>query len=213
MGRKDGAVTLSWMCGAPWGPIPDKHDQHIPVDIADNGDHMRPDRANAQVTAEKVDDEEDGKEFRSNVDKFHISREAIKTNGDIAGCSACIATRPRGYRPGRLGHNRSVECRQRIMEVMERNFEYRHLTHRQQEANGGRANDVGAHVGHVDGGMERPENKQQVWPHVRNVIAHVYERMQRDKAGDSVGTTNDLGTQDYVPTCWPIRCKWQTYTV
>ena len=45
------------MKGTPWEPILGRYNQHIPVDIADNGGYMGHDIENENVTVDVVDDE------------------------------------------------------------------------------------------------------------------------------------------------------------
>ena len=40
------------MVGTPWEPVPGKDDQHIPVDIVDNGEYMGSDSENEEMKAD-----------------------------------------------------------------------------------------------------------------------------------------------------------------
>lgn len=64
--------------------------QHIPVDVADNGDHLGVDSENEELTTDEVDDEKDEKEYRVNTDKFHVSQtgnQKVRYNTRV--CSTC----------------------------------------------------------------------------------------------------------------------------
>ena len=61
------------MCGTPWGPIPGRYNQHIPVDIADDGEHMGLDSENEEPSKEEIDDEINDQDFFKNEAKSYLS--------------------------------------------------------------------------------------------------------------------------------------------
>ena len=50
------------MAGIPWEPVPEKNDQHIPVDIAEDGENMGSESENEESQPEKIDEELEEKE-------------------------------------------------------------------------------------------------------------------------------------------------------
>ena len=115
------------MKSTPWEPIPRTQQQHIPVDVADNGDNLRPDSENEEGDASEVNDETKGKEYQINLYKLHASQKAIKKFGTTQGCAACAAIQIKGDRPGRIGRHHSQACKKRIIETMETNPQYKHI--------------------------------------------------------------------------------------
>ena len=84
------------MTGAPWEPVLGKDDQHIPVDIADNGGCMGSESENEDEKRDEVNDEDEEQEYKSATDKFHVSKKAIKRFGETRGCAACATIKMRG---------------------------------------------------------------------------------------------------------------------
>ena len=75
------------------------------------------DSENDEFSKETINDEADDQEFKVGIDKFHVSRKAIKEFGATAGCPACDIIKVRGDRPGRIGRHHSAECRRRVLEI------------------------------------------------------------------------------------------------
>ena len=90
------------MRGTPYEPIPGKPSQHIPVDVADDGQYMGADSENEEQKDKTINDEDDEQEFKENIDKSHVSRKAVREVGETVGCPACDIIRVRGDRPGRI---------------------------------------------------------------------------------------------------------------
>lgn len=65
--------------------------------------------------------------MRGGADRFHISRKAIAKHGVITGCPGCNETARRGQRPGTFIYRISNRCRDRIVEMMKGDPEYRRL--------------------------------------------------------------------------------------
>ena len=63
-------------------------------------------------------------------DHLHVSRKAIAKYGTMEGCPGCDAIVKRGRLLGRLGYNHSTECRNRVMDAMAGDPEYKHLAQR-----------------------------------------------------------------------------------
>ena len=95
------------MSGTPYEPIPGNPSQHIPADVADNGERMGFDSENDELPKEVINDEADEQEFKVGIDKFHASRKAIRESGETAGCPACGIIKMRGNKPGRIGRHHS----------------------------------------------------------------------------------------------------------
>ena len=107
------------MVGSPWEPILGKDDQHIPADIADNGEHMGSESENEEKKSDQGDDEVDDPECKNATNKFHASKQAIRKFGETKGCPACATIKARGDTPGRIGKHHSNECRRRMLREME----------------------------------------------------------------------------------------------
>ena len=71
------AAGVLELTGTAWEFILGRRHQHIPVDVADNDDHMGPDSENEEAPVGKVDDDIEEKEFRITVNIAHVSRKAI----------------------------------------------------------------------------------------------------------------------------------------
>ena len=176
------------MRGTLWQPIFGRYNQHIPVDIADNGDHMGFDSENEDVTTDVVDDETGEKEYTTNTDKFHVSQKAIKRSGTSTGCAACNAINERGGRPGRIGHHHSNECRKRMLEAMSSDPQYRHLIQRLRDSQADDGDQGKASLGNIHQDKtidkEHTTTKRTFIQHISNVkkaIAHVKEKLQNEK--------------------------------
>ena len=81
----------------------------------------------------KYHDEEDVDSERptKSTDHLHISRKVIAKFGTTDGCPGCDAIIRRGHIVGRLGYNHSTACRNRVMEAMSEDPEYKHLVQKQ----------------------------------------------------------------------------------
>ena len=64
---------------------------------------------------------------------MHISRKAMSKYRAIDGCLACEFIKRRGHQPGRLGHNHSQTCRDRIITAMRGDQQYRQLMQRHKQ--------------------------------------------------------------------------------
>ena len=89
------------MVGVPWEPFPWKCDQHIPVDITEDGEHVGSESARGEQQPAQLDDDLDEQGYIRAIDKFHVSRKAINKFGETNGCAACPAIRARRDRPDR----------------------------------------------------------------------------------------------------------------
>ena len=99
---------------------------HIPVDIEENGEDSEGDSGRAVNPASNLDDEVPV-ELRGSTDKLHISRKAITKYGMTTGCAGCDDLARRGYGAGKLIYHHSDTCRNRIVEHMKADPEYRRL--------------------------------------------------------------------------------------
>ena len=104
------------MIGTPWELVPGRNGQDIPVDVADDGNCMGSDSENEETENKVISDENDEPDFKESIDKFHLSRKAVREFGETAGCAACDIIRVRGDQLGRIGRHHSEECRRRILE-------------------------------------------------------------------------------------------------
>ena len=114
------------MRGLPWEPVPGKQSMHIPVDVDDIGDDPERDNGSKARPTEALDDEIPV-DTRGSSDKLHISRKAITKYGATTGCPGCNELMKRGQRPGKIAYKHSDECRNRIVEHMRGDPEYRRL--------------------------------------------------------------------------------------
>ena len=127
------ADNVSKMRGVPLEPIFGRGNSLIPVDVEDHGETIESEER------ESIPYEEDGENarheptFRGGFDKLHISRKAVNKYGTTDGCPACEAIKRRGHLPGRLGHNHSQVCRERLMEAMREDPYYNQLVRRHQQ--------------------------------------------------------------------------------
>ena len=201
------------MVGTPWEPILGKEDHHIPVDIADNGDFMGSESENEDEQPIQVDEENDNQEYKGNVDKFHVSKKAIKRFGETKGCAACAAIKARGDQPGRIGIHHSNDCRRRILREMAMDPMYRHLVKRYKGPNEGEASNAESSIGNINKGTStctttRPKpNTNEMSPitnkielikmcsNVRKAIANAQERIQKTKDELSKRTGECVGNQ------------------
>ena len=118
------------MIGTPWEPVPGRNGQHIPVDVADDGQHMGPDNENEEQKDKTINDEDDEQDFKESIDTFHVSRKAVREFGETVGCPVCDIIKVRGDRPGRIGRHHPEECRKRILAMMMHDPAYRHVVKR-----------------------------------------------------------------------------------
>ena len=137
------------MKGTPWELVPGRPGQHIFVDVVDGGEYLGVESENEEVQDQRVDEADHEQEFKGGMDKFHVSRKAIKEFGETVGCPACDVIRIRGDRPGRVGKHHSGECRKRILEMMHNDPRYRHLAERYKSRIDGGENNVGGSVDNV----------------------------------------------------------------
>jgi hypothetical protein len=98
------------MVGTPWEPVLGKDDQHIPVDIADNGEYMGSESENEEKQIDHGEDEDENPEYKNTADKFHVSKKAIRKFGETKGRPACATIKTRGNAKGRIGKHHSEEC-------------------------------------------------------------------------------------------------------
>ena len=112
------------MVGTPWEPVPSKNNQHVPVDVAEDGEFMGADNENEEVHSEPMDDEAGEQELISGMEKFHASKKAIREFGEIDGCPACEVIKTRSDQPGRIGRHHSGQCRRRILDLMKEDPKY-----------------------------------------------------------------------------------------
>lgn len=76
-------------------------------------------------------------QFRGGPNRLHASRKAIEKYGTIEGCFACAAIWRKGHlltKTGRLGHNHTETCRNRIKGLMADDLEYRTLMQQHQQS-------------------------------------------------------------------------------
>ena len=99
--NRENVLKMVWTF---YEPILGRPSQHIPVDVIDDGGFMEFDSENEEFPKEIIDDEADDQEFKVGIDKFHVSRKAIKEFGEIVGCPACGLFKTRGNQPGRIGN-------------------------------------------------------------------------------------------------------------
>ena len=114
------------MRGLPWEPIPGKQSMHIPVDINDNGEDPERD-SGCEVRPTEALDDDVPVELRGGTDKLNISRKAIAKYGATEGCPGCNDLAKRGDRFGKITYKHSDTCRDRIIENMKSDPEYRKL--------------------------------------------------------------------------------------
>ena len=117
------------MKGLPWELVPGKRSMHIPVDINDDGIDPEGDRGKDVRPAGALDDDVPD-DVRGGADKFHISRKAIAKYGLTPGCPGCNELARRGQLPGKLLYHHSETCRQRVINHMKEDPEYRRLLHK-----------------------------------------------------------------------------------
>ena len=194
------------MVGTPWEPVPGKNDQHIPVDIAEDGENMGSESENEEIQPERIDDELAEQGYKSNVDKFHVSRKAIMRFGETKGCPACSAIKTRGDVPGRIGKHHSEECRRRILHEMESDPQYRHLVKRNRGSNNDDYSKAESSISNVQPDIQKPHNDKHerytdgdvqpmqdreeimhMWSNVKKAIVHIKDRIkeienERDRA-------------------------------
>ena len=113
------------MRGWLWEPILGKPSMHIPVEIHDNGEDPERDYGVASRPIDVLD--EHRVEVRGSSDTFHISRKAINKYGMTIGCPGCNDLANRGQRKSTLIYNHSDECRNRIIDMMKGDPEYKRL--------------------------------------------------------------------------------------
>ena len=99
----------------------------MPVNLDDNGVEYEEDSEAKEDKHEEIDDEAEETPYKKSADSFHVSQKAIGKYGTIDGCPACRAIQRRGNGVGRIGYNHSKECRERVMDAMQNDPEYRQL--------------------------------------------------------------------------------------
>ena len=114
------------MKGLPWEPIPGKQNMHIPVELHDDGEDPERDRGVESKPIEAQDDE-NPVEVRGSADKLHIFRKAVTKYDMTIGCLGCNDLARRGPHGGKLIYNHPGVCRNRFVEMMESDPEYRRL--------------------------------------------------------------------------------------
>ena len=165
--NKNGVMEMK---GAPWEPIPGTPNQHIPVDVADNGDHMGLGSESEEAKVGEIDDENEGNECRINVDKLHVSQKVVRKFGTTLGCAACSAIQTKGGRPGRIGRHHSDECRKRVMAALEKDPQYRRLIQRASGASPSKEETGAVNMGTID------NERDFSITHTRDVERHELER-------------------------------------
>ena len=197
--KKSGIMEMK---GAPWEPVIGKQSQHIPVDVADNCDYMGSDSENEEMKTEEANDEMEDKEYRINIDKFHVSQKAIRKFGTTSGCAACAAIKAKGDQPGRVGKHHSDECRKRIIEAMELDPQYRHLVQKLKENKTNKKDPEEMNMGFMDGGRTIATNpttsRQILTQHISNVkkaIADIQAKIEAEKRRIDRNKGNNLGSQ------------------
>ena len=164
-------VLLSQMRGVPWNPVPGKDDIRIPVDITEEGVVVCDDD---EVPSEKSDDELDEEQkttLRGGPHKLHVSRKAIAMYGTTDGCAACTAIKRLGHARGKLNYNHSAECRERILNHMKDDPQYRSL----MEKHG---------IAHESSSLEMISEveREEMLGHVRKAIYQVNNMPTRQKS-------------------------------
>ena len=131
--RWNGKQTLK-VKGTPWEPVPGRADRRIPVAIDNGGNAIQPtdDVEAEQWQKEGADDEDQAMEFRGGPDKFHVSRKAIEKYGPTEGCPACTIITRRGIKTGRVGVHHNNTCRERVINAMKDDPQYRQLMQKHQ---------------------------------------------------------------------------------
>lgn len=123
---------INGMPGLPWQPVPNRHGQHIPVEIDENGEVPGEVEENEKPPKEDTGVDEEDLGYQKKVHGLHVSRKAIANYGVIEGCPACNAINKRGHLTGRIGYNHNTTCRTRILQVMRDDTEYRRLVHKHE---------------------------------------------------------------------------------
>ena len=83
--NRSNMLEMSW---TPWEFTPGKRSQHVPVNVAEDGERMGSASENEETHIEPINDEPNEQEFREIIDKFHVSRKAIREFGETVGCPA-----------------------------------------------------------------------------------------------------------------------------
>ena len=116
--------------GTPWMPVPRVKGDHIPVEIKEDGSSTTPEEENIETGPEITFEEDVDMPNKprtvgykgAGMTEFHIKKPMVQKYGHIDSCPACQKLRnmSEGGRSliGRLGVNRSVECKTRIMHKM-----------------------------------------------------------------------------------------------
>ena len=164
-------VLLSQMRGVPWNPVPAKDDIRIPVDITEEGAVVCEDD---EVPSEKSDDELDVDKnitLRGGPHRLHVSRKAIAMYGATDGRAACTALKRLGHARGKLNYNHSAECRERILQQMKADPQYRNL----MEKHG-----IDVEVANLDLVFEI--QRDEMLGHVRKAIYHIDQTSGRQRS-------------------------------
>ena len=159
------------MDGTSWEPVLGEQSQHIPVDVVGDEECMGSESENVDSKDEKIDDEIAEPVFRGGVDKFHVSKKAIRRCGETPDCVACLTIKNRGDIFGRIGNHHLEDCRKRILENMTGDPEYRHLAKKYKEIVDGKNDQVEVDLGTMmTGDTTQPTTNQCESEHEHKVV-------------------------------------------
>ena len=74
------------MEGVPWRQVPGRNEQHIPVDIDENGDILDESEENEEPPKEYAGIDEEELEYQKRAHNLHVSRKAVQKYGTTDGC-------------------------------------------------------------------------------------------------------------------------------
>lgn len=154
--------------GTPSEPVPGRTDSRTLVAIKEDGVAVDYEEAK-EPSRDDVEDEVPEFVRKSGQGKLHVSRKAIAKYGPTDGCAACTAITLRGHLPGKLGHNHSDECRERIVKEMEKDPQYRELLRKHGHDNGMRELE-----------MLDESQVQEMQGHLRKAMDWVNDKMKHE---------------------------------
>ena len=155
------------MRGVPWEPVPGRKGMHTLVDINDDGNDPEKDYGK-DVRPANAQDDDAPVELRGSPDKLHISPKAIARCGTTPGCPGCNDVARRGQQSGKIMYHHSQAYRDRIIEHMKYDPEYRRLLEKHGFAMG--INDME--------GMTR-EQVQEKKHQIQRTIAEIEQRKRQ----------------------------------
>ena len=81
---------------------------------------------------EDIAEDEQDPDYHTRTHNLHVSRKAINKYGNTEGCPACNVINRRGHLGGRAGYNHNEICRQRVLQAMREDPEYRRLVYKHE---------------------------------------------------------------------------------